>query len=95
MRGFAAGLRDRCQVKIIGSRGDGRLRFNSRSESGRRPAGKEWMNFTVGSVYINKKNFTITGFRKSGSDAGGESRSSDTFPKASHTHQLWFMGNSM
>jgi hypothetical protein len=75
MRGFAPGLRDRCQIKIIGSRGYCRLRFNSRRESGGRPAGKEWMNLTIGSVYIDKENLTITSFRESGSYPGSKSRS--------------------
>src|SRR5438067_5505972 len=95
MRGFVPGSVDCCQVKIIGSGSDRRLRFNGRSERGSRAAGKEWMNFTIGSIHIDKKNLTITGFREGGSNAGSESRSSRAFAKAGNADQLRFMSNSM
>src|SRR4030095_7382253 len=95
MSGFVPGSRDCCQVKIIGSGSDRCLGFNGRSERGSRAAGKEWMNFTIGSIYIDEENFTITGFREGGRYPGSESRSSRAFAKASNAYQLWFMGNSM
>ena len=81
MGGFVARLRDCCQVEIVGSGSDRRLRFNGRSKGSRRPTGKKWMNFTIGGIYIDKKNFTITGFREGGSDPGSESRGSRPSPK--------------
>src|SRR2546423_9488602 len=90
-----AGSRDCCQVKIVGSGSDRRLRFNGRSKGGRRPAGKEWMDFTISGIYIDKKDFTIPGFRERGSHPGSESRSSRPFAEAGNAYQLWFMGNSV
>src|SRR5438067_13587508 len=95
MRGFVARSRDCCQVQIVGSGSDRRLRFNGRRKGGRRPAGKEWMDFTISGIYIDKKNFTITGFREGGRNPGSESRSSRAFAEACTAYQLWFMRNSM
>ena len=95
MGGFVARLRDCCQVQIVGSGSDRCLRFNGRSKGGGGPAGKEWMDFTVSGIYIDKKNFAITGFRECGRNPGSESRGSRAFAKACYAYQLWFMGNSM
>src|SRR5207248_9839558 len=95
MGGVVTRSRDCCQVQIIGSGSDRRLRFNSRSKGGSRPVGKEWMNITVGSIYIDEENFTITGFREGGSYTGSESRSSRAFAKASNILHLCCMGYYM
>src|SRR5438874_5500762 len=70
MGGFVPGSVDCCEVKIIGRGSNRRLRFDSGSERGSRAAGKEWMDFTIGSIYIDEENFTITGFREGGRYAG-------------------------
>src|SRR5947208_11525958 len=73
MGGFVARSVDCCEVKIIGRGSDRRLGFNGRSERGSGAAGKEWMNLAISGIYIDEKNFTITGFRKCGSYTGSES----------------------
>ena len=95
MGGFIARSRDCCQVQILGSRSDRRLRFDSGSKGSGRSTGKEWMHFTISGIDIDKENFTISGFREGGSYAGSESRSPRPFAETSNAYQLWFVGNSM
>src|SRR5439155_27240355 len=56
-----------------------------------RLAFEERVNVLRPHVYIDKKDLTVIGFRKRGSEPGGEGRSSRCFRKAGNTHELRFM----
>src|SRR6266566_5147684 len=81
LRGSGVGRRHRRQIEILrsGIHGAGARRLKSCAQRVGRLASKEGMNILRPQIYINQKDLTVTGFRKSGGEAGCKCRSSRSF----------------